>query len=569
MLPYCRAALGRALVLISTTTTIACGSGSTEQQGPTSMTDSGAPDSSTPAPPVDAGSDSDSGAPNASDASPDGTAEDGASRADAGDAASRTDATDGAASEDGGDAASNGDASDAGSRADASDGASNDDATTSTLVAEAGFFDLPPQPTAATYAARMFYAFRPADQDAEHKPLAVFFNGGPGAPTSFGLLSFGTGPMTLDTATMSPTPVANAGSWTRFANLLYLDERMAGFSYGLGATALPSCVMSEQEDAGDFVRSLLAFLDGHQAIRANRVVFVGESYGGIRATRMLDILLRYKSEASSAGADLPALIQAHYDAIFPAMAGQPIPEATAATQFGAQVLIEPVVLGNVQMTEQLNIMPMDPYVGNVPASQDPYDVRKPMSYEDAITSLVLGAMSTESSAASLLGVPLASIPRLGPSARQGAFHPNLAAVNGVAQANAALTTLLGALGTQDAYVALFGSQCPTPADWMDPAVADLFVENMLSVRTFITHARYDQVVYTPAIPGAFQNAGWTVVVESAPRAGVVNPGWFKVTDTMGHSTEVRWPPYDSSGHMVAMTEGAELATDVQGWLAGQ
>jgi hypothetical protein len=375
--------------------------------------------------------------------------------------------------------------------------------------------------------------------------------------------------MTLDATTMSPTPAPNAGSWTRFANLLYLDERMAGFSYGLGATMLPSCTMSEQEDAGDFVRSLLAFLDGHQAIRANPVIVVGESYGGIRATRMFDILLRYNTQAASAGADLPGLIQAHYDAVFPSMAGQTIPEATAATQFGAQVLIEPVVLGNVQMNEQSMIMSADPYVGNnVPSTQDPYDVRQPAIYEDAITSLALGALSTESSAASLLGVPLPSIPRLGPSSRPGAFHPQLSAVNGVDHANAALTTLLGALGANDAYIALFGSQCPAGADWLDPMVANVFAQNLASVRTFITHARYDQVVYTPAIPAAFQNAGWKVVIDSAPRAGVVNPGWFTVTDTTGHSTELRWPPYDSSGHMVAMTEGAALATDVQGWLAG-
>jgi hypothetical protein len=554
-----------ALAILVATATAACGSSSGEEPPP------GQPDSSTPLTDAgDAGPRPDSGHANAPDASPDGNAEDGAATADASDASSTLDASDGAASTDAGDAASNADASDGGSGADSSDGApdADTDAVATTLAAEAGFFDLPPQPTAATYAARMFYVFRPADQDAEHKPLAVFFNGGPGFATSFGLLSFGTGPMTLDATTMSPTPALNPGSWTRFANLLYLDERMAGFSYGLGATMLPSCTMSEQEDAGDFVRSLLAFLDGHPAIRANPVVVVGESYGGIRATRMFDILLRYGSQAASAGTDLKALIQAHYDAVFPSMAGQPIPEATAATQFGAQVLIEPVVLGSVQMDEQSMIQPTDPYVGNVPPTQDPYDVRQAATYEDAIDSLALGALSTESSAASLLGVPLTSIARLGPSSRQGAFHPQLAAVNGVDHANAALTTLLGALGASDEYIALFGSQCPAAADWMDPMVANVFAQNLASVRTFITHARYDQVVYTPAIPAAFQKAGWNVVVDSAPRAGVVNPGWFTVTDTTGHSTELRWPPYDQSGHMVAMTEGAALATDVQGWLAG-
>src|SRR5260221_8760337 len=72
----------------------------------------------------------------------------------------------------------------------------NDASASPPLVAEAGFIDLPPQPTQATYSARMFYVFQPADTDAAHKPLAVFFNGGPAFPTSMGLLAYGTGRVT-------------------------------------------------------------------------------------------------------------------------------------------------------------------------------------------------------------------------------------------------------------------------------------------------------------------------------------------------------------------------------------
>ena len=68
------------------------------------------------------------------------------------------------------------------------------DAAGPPVLAVAGcFFDVPGQPTSATYAARLFYVFQPADADAAHKPIVVLSNGGPGAATSAGLLAHGTG----------------------------------------------------------------------------------------------------------------------------------------------------------------------------------------------------------------------------------------------------------------------------------------------------------------------------------------------------------------------------------------
>ena len=378
---------------------------------------------------------------------------------------------------------------------------SSDAAPLPPLVTEAGFIDIPPQPTAARYAARIFYDFQPADTQPASRPLFVLFNGGPGDATSTLLLQRGTGRMTLDSdAAAGPSPVVNPASWTQFANLLYLDERLAGFSYGL----LPAvgCVMSDVEDASDFVRALLTFLDGHVALRGNPVVLVGESYGGVRATWMLDLLLRYQTEAAKGGADLPALIQAHYDAVFPGDAGTPVDEATAARQFGWQVLIEPLVEGAAQFAKQAVLMPTDPYLGPIDlCNVDTYIATKPPMWTAGLWAQSFHAISDPTDARDLLGVDLRAISLLGPSSRVSAFTvpapepmPTLDAAppvdggppppdptdggpppgtcffeGGVAPfdplpdaldaANAALTALLGPLGENDTYYRFPGEQC--------------------------------------------------------------------------------------------------------------
>jgi hypothetical protein len=416
-------------------------------------------------------------------------------------------------------------------------------------VTEAGFLEVPAQATAATYRARMFYAFHPADEDAAHKPLAVLFNGGPGYATSLGLHAYGTAPWTLDE---SGRTSKNPASWTRFANLLYLDERMAGFSYGLGpgTTRFSSCEVSETEDADDFVRAMLDFLDAHRPLMAAPVVLVGESYGGVRATRMLELLLRSDD----------ARVKEHY-----ARAG------TDASQFGAQVLVQPLVLGAMQYTEQFTLIPDDPYIGHgVDMSKiDPYDATKPAGWSDALDGHALAAMSNVDTASSLLGVPLASIPDLLPGARDGAFRnapptpsPDLD------RANAALTSALGALGPNDAYLVQPGDQCITPPDLPHSTVSDTFVRNLRPVRTFITNARSDLIIYTPAIPAVFAHGGWGGAIDTSPRDGVARPGCFTVTPPDGDGPiEVRFPPYVASGHMVAVTQPADLADDVEAWLA--
>jgi hypothetical protein len=117
------------------------------------------------------------------------------------------------------------------------------------------------------------------------------------------------------------------------------------------------------------------------------------------------------------------------------------------------------------------------------------------------------------------------------------------------------------------------SACPgAPLDTTDPTATEAFAANLAAgVRLFVTDARYDAVIYAPAIPATL--AQWVpVTVDTAPRAGVERPGWFTVSldgaDGGGGArpVEVRFPSYPGSGHMVNITEPQPLHDDVGAWL---
>jgi hypothetical protein len=206
-----------------------------------------------------------------------------------------------------------------------------------------------------TSPARIWYTFQPADEDPESRPLFVFFNGGPGGATSCGLFAASTARMAVvrDEVTGDAALVLNPDSWTRAGNLLHIDSRTAGFSYSLmdepGDEVRRGREFDAQNynpfvDGADFVRALLTFLADHPSIRSNRIVLVPESYGGIRTTVMLNLLLYHGRYADGGSVyqdpSLVAAIRAHCDAVFPNYAGTTVPPAVIAGQFGYQVLIQ-------------------------------------------------------------------------------------------------------------------------------------------------------------------------------------------------------------------------------------
>ena len=394
------------------------------------------------------------------------------------------------------------------------------------------------------YAGRLFYAFQPADVDTPDKPLIVLFNGGPGIATSAGLLSYGTGRRTVDPAPdAGPVAIENPSRWTAFANLLYIDARQAGFSYGLGDfTRAQTCTFSDVEDASDFVRALLDFLDSHDSLRDRPVILAAESYGGVRATWMLDLLLRYSTEASKGGSDLPRRIQAHYDAVFPDRAGTVIDQTAASKQFGAQVLIQPLVFGHAQVMAQNRLGPLDPFVGPLFAATppdggspdvDPYNTLEPALWSEGMFARAMRTLSDPTEALRLLGADLRTADLIEPGARTTAFHgetPVIATAGDIPDAEAALnqslTSQLGTLNAGDRYFVLSTNECSPVLSASSGGNEGVFVENLRTVRTFITDARYDSVIYAPAIPSVLQAAGFGGGVDRAPRPGVARPGWF-------------------------------------------
>lgn len=207
--------------------------------------------------------------------------------------------------------------------------------------------------------ARIFYSFHPADENAKGKPLFVFFNGGPGAGTSDGLLSFNTSPKTMDPNIAGDKGIAdNPYSWTKLGNLLFVDAPCTGFSYNLLDRPVTWGNVQREFDAQNFnpfidasqlVRVLIRFLAKHPEIQKNQVVLVGESYGGTRTTVMMNLLLFYPSYATGErifrDKSVSEEIQRHYNIVFPDLAGGPCSPEKAALQFGRHILIEPQLTG--------------------------------------------------------------------------------------------------------------------------------------------------------------------------------------------------------------------------------
>ena len=267
------------------------------------------------------------------------------------------------------------------------DTALDDTGHATAIKAEAGFLDIPldnytAQNTNRTSPEhRIWYAFQPARTIPKSKPLAVFFNGGPGGATSSLLFSFNTATMTLDPNdpnTQATGIAANPNNWTQFANLLYIDAPATGFSYPLGyrdpakdyQVVTPDVGIDILRDAGIFLQVITRFLVRHPALLANRVILVPESYGGTRATLMLHYLYSY-SDLTDPNLDYQdSQVLSDLASYFGRAFGNSAPSSAAIhTIFGHQVMIEPGVVGNAQVIYQgIDEVPQQP---GCLASNDP------------------------------------------------------------------------------------------------------------------------------------------------------------------------------------------------------
>jgi hypothetical protein len=394
------------------------------------------------------------------------------------------------------------------------------------------------------------------------------------------LFSFNTGPKTLDPdRTGTAQVVANSSSWTSFANLLYIDAPMTGFSYPLpyNGTAYPVGIEMDR-DAGTVLRVLFRFLARHPALQRNPVVLVGESYGGPRATLMLEHLLDYKhlDQADTKiyyDHDLYLELTAHLSAVFPGQTDWP--PATVASQFTHQVLIQPVVAGALQYNAPL---PAN-YDSVCVAGYEDLECNKSTPWRSTAMDKVVARLVNPATLTQALGVDVTTIDWMKASFRTEAYG------RGVGEHipdDSLMRTPFGELNktkgdnyfveTNSVVIKGYDSDSRT---YTDNSIGTSFLQNVVHVNTFITNARYDLRVYTPSLVDALKDSTYSSLLDnngaewdSTPNPEFVRPGWLNLTYKVGvanpQQRRIRFPPY-LAGHSVSVQGYKELLADVVQW----
>ena len=485
--------------------------------------------------------------------------------------------------------------------------------------------------------ARMWYSFHPAESEPENKPIFVFFNGGPGSATAL-LFSYNTTEYTADQTIAAPDVIVeNPTSFTKMGSTIHIDARQTGFSYGM--TTDPSSYMQRSSyyrtdnfnsyiDAADFIRVIFRVLRAMPDLENNQIVLVGESYGGIRATAILNLLLYYQSEKYSGGyiykdTTLFSEINDHFRRIFPEISAEFSPEKIAE-QFSHQVLIQPLLTGFAQMHLSGSMMEDSPtsavawienetgttYPGCPPSGDcyphsevldyirnsgyDVYAYKRPAEWLFDHSDVGIAALSDGAILSTMLGVTHTDIPYFSAAERadtafrfiaeEGVLLPlSSQLIEALPQsvefelryreeyrelhplAFNDLATTLGDLPNWDAYFIDLNRQITqifyqVKASPYDNRFGDRFLENLSFVKTFITNAEEDAIIYAPAIPEVLKQ--YTQVIDVAIHA---NDFTIEYDDELlGRITRtVTFPYYGSSCHSVPVTEPVKFHNDVK------
>ncbi|MGD7070369.1 S10 family peptidase [Acetobacter sp. AAB5] len=143
--------------------------------------------------------------------------------------------------------------------------------------------------------ARVFYvAYTQDGVDPAHRPVAYFFNGGPGAGTAY--LHLGAaGPSILSFPNGNPADGANAQlipnteSWLAAADLVFIDAPGTGWSIPTDTKKAAKTFYGVKQDAHAFAKAIQLWAQSNNRQISPRYL-VGESYGGLRAIEVADAL---------------------------------------------------------------------------------------------------------------------------------------------------------------------------------------------------------------------------------------------------------------------------------------
>lgn len=507
------------------------------------------------------------------------------------------------------------------------------------LAFESGFIELEPveyklkQRDEKTVGAKIWYNFQPADEDPKEKPLFVFFNGGPGSASAL-IFLYNTSKMTGDQAFSGEGAALNENNWNQLGNLLYIDARQTGFSFGIADDptdpdtrdkGFSTSNFNVFADAADFIRVILRFMERHPDIMANPVVISGESYGGTRSNAMLNVLINVADYAANNRTfydeALFREIARHFKKVDPTLDAMPSPEMVLK-QFGRQILIQPLVAGDTQMETAGELLERDdsplyiveqetgqPYTpcGNrhncskfnnalnyiEVAGRDIYSWRRPANwlfdYTDVATAKMLHVsmfeqfiMNDPRKIDSLYAANRAGAYRYGsngnylkknshidfaelPETARKIMEYRLNYENNVKPLSSGdFESVFGDLPSYDEYYvdlnytinAAFYRASVGPYDSIN---GDMFLENIRTVKTLITQAEEDIIIYAKGLPESLKYYSGVEKVELGEEL-------FTVSFTDGSKAEVTWPFYPESSHSVSVNQPAMFLEDVKNWL---
>ncbi|KAI8024631.1 Serine carboxypeptidase-like 2 [Camellia lanceoleosa] len=130
-------------------------------------------------------------------------------------------------------------------------------------------------------AVNLFYYFIESEGNPREDPLMLWLTGGPGC-SGFSGLVYEIGPLNFDTENFDgdfPTFVLNPYSWTKVANIIFLDAPVGtGFSY---ASNWESYVLDDQLSATETYNFLMIWLMDHPQFLSNDLYISGDSYSGL------------------------------------------------------------------------------------------------------------------------------------------------------------------------------------------------------------------------------------------------------------------------------------------------
>jgi hypothetical protein len=447
-------------------------------------------------------------------------------------------------------------------------------APAATVSVEAGFLTVPPRTVSVKGAsttidaeARLFYNLRPADDDPQHRPIVVFFNGFAAEIVR----AFGTGPTTV---AEGGEVVSNPASLTRFASLLYVDPRQAGYSYDVLDRPVETrdcgaAVFNEYVDAADVLLGVLRFLDEHPALQGP-VYWAGESYGGARI-QWIAAYLRGRGDLASY-AD-PLLEQrlaasAHQGSL---LAGQILLEPWLAghahTVAIAAACADPALLAEVSASIGVPCVESNACACADHQGRSRYNYSYALAHQSAREFEASLAHTRPARAEALLGMPLSSLPLLAAGERARGFK--CSPPDDQTPSDAELVALLGALPEGQHYYVPYSplqpgkETSPFTPDWRSKDVLGVtFADNLREVPAFLTSGPRDLVVPTSALGPALS------AILGADRVDASSPAELRVKYADGERV-VPIATYPAAGHMVTMIAPEAFATDLGHWFSLQ